>query len=97
MLLLAAAPLLIYPFILIANIMSFAGTPSSTPPPILATLTSMAFLWASTLYPLIYFPCLIAAIATARTNPSRSLQLAAAPLAYLGLCIMLFFLWMLTS
>ena len=98
LLIVGAVPLLIYPFILIANIMSFAGTPSSTPVPASQWIMSKAFLWSSTLYPVVYFGCLIAAIVCSRSGDSAmAFKLAAAPLAYLVLCVLLMFGWMMTG
>ncbi len=91
-------PLLIYPFILLANVMSLAGTQGSTPVPISQWLAAKAFLWSSTLYPLVYLACLIAAIACSRGGDGqKALMLSIAPLAYVGLCVALMFLWMLTG
>ena len=98
LLIVGALPLIIYPFILLANVMSFAGTPSSTPVPLMQKLISMAFLWASTLYPVVYIGCVIAAITYSRGgDPAMAFKLSAAPLAYLGLCVLLMFAWMMTG
>jgi len=98
LLIVGALPLLIYPVVLVANVMSFAGTPSSTPVPLMQKLASMAFLWASTLYPVVYIGCLIAAITYSRGgDPAMAFKLSAAPLAYLGLCVLLMFAWMMTG
>lgn len=98
LLIVGALPLLIYPFILLANIMSFAGTKSSTPVPLMQTVMSQAFLWSSTLYPVAYVACLIAAVTCSRSgNGAMALKLAAAPLLYLGLCVVLMIGWMMTG
>lgn len=98
LLIVGALPLLIYPFILLANVMSLAGTKSSTPVPMTQWLAAKAFLWSSTLYPVVYLGCLIVAITCARSGDgSKALLFAIAPLAYFGLCILLMFAWMLTS
>lgn len=98
LLIVGAAPLLIYPFILLANVMSLAGTKSSTPVPFLQNLAATSFLWVSTLYPVAYAICAIAAVACSRSgNGSMALTLSAAPLAYLGLCVLLFMGWIAAS
>lgn len=95
LLIVGGVPLLIYPFILLANVMSLAGTKSSTPVPLMQTLIANAFLWSSTLYPLVYIGCGIAAIVCASGGHSAAaFKLSVVPLLYVVLCVLLMFAWM---
>lgn len=84
-------PLLVYPFIFLAGIMSLAGHRSGTEPPILVAVSMLALL-SSILYPLVYVPCLIMVLARLRAGTKRIL-FSLAPLVYLVLVAMLFLLW----
>ena len=98
LLIVGALPLLIYPFILLANVMSLAATKTSTPVRPLQNLTSTAFLWSSTAYPIVFVVCLLAAIASSRSaHGTAALMFAIVPLAYLALCVLLFIGWIVTS
>jgi hypothetical protein len=98
LLIIGAVPLLVYPFILIANIMSFAGTQGSAPVSASQWIMSKAFLWSATLYPVVYIGCLISAIVYSRSGDgAMAFKLAAAPLAHGGLCVLLLFGWMMTG
>ena len=100
LLIIGAAPLLIYPFVLLANVMSLAATrvPSQPPVPLMQELTSRAFLWSSTLYPIAYIVCALAAFTAARgAHGAAAWTWAAAPLGYLVLCVLLMFAWMASS
>lgn len=100
LLVIGAAPLLIYPFVLLANVMSMAATrvPSQPPVPLMQSLTCNAFLWSSTLYPIVYGICAIAAIVSSRSGGlTMSWLLAAGPLAYLVLCVLLLAAWIVSS
>lgn len=98
LLIVSALPLLIYPFVLLANIMSLAAPRSSTPVPMMQWVMANAFLWSSTLYPIVYLACLIAAIVCAKQGDMpKAMVLSAASLAYVGLCIVLMIGWMMTG
>lgn len=61
-LVLAALPLPLYPFILLANVMSLAGEPPQPPRQIdlaqrIAGWGALYFLWGGVLYPLLYIYC----------------------------------------
>jgi hypothetical protein len=91
-------PLLIYPFILLANIMSLAATPSPKPVPILLWLFSKAFLWGSTLYPAVYVFCGILAIAKSQQRHYHwASTVALLPLLYLVLVLAAMAGWMATG
>ncbi len=100
LLMIGAAPLLIYPFVLLANVMSMAATrvPSQPAVPLLQSLTCNAFLWSSTLYPIVYALCAIAAVISSRSGGGTTVWvLAAGPLAYLVLCMLLLVAWIVSS
>src|SRR5260370_5094703 len=97
-LLVAGAPLLIYPFVLLANVMSLAGHPSSNPVPLGLLLTSQGFQWSLTLYPIVYVYCAKQAIACSQTDDSKSAtNLSVVPLLYLCLVAAFFGEWMIKS
>ena len=87
-------PLLIYPFILLANVMSFAGHKTGNEPAILVFVSS-AFLWASTLYPIPYvFFFLRAKSESKKRNGKKETVFALAPLVCLAILGMLMIAWM---
>ena len=82
-LILAALPLLIYPFILMANIMSLAGY-GSNDTPFLLNLFSKGFLLSSSAYPVVYvFSVIMYFYAKRRDNIKRVSIFAKLPLIYL--------------
>ena len=100
LLVIGAAPLLIYPFVLLANVMSMAATrvPSQPPVPLMQNLTCNAFLWSSTLYPIVYAVCALAAVMCSRSGGvTMAWVLAAGPVAYLVLCALLLAAWIVSS
>jgi len=97
-LILGGLPLMIYPFLLVANVMSLAGNPSSEPVSLVVQLASQGFLWGSTLYPLVYIPCaLIAVLCSFGESDHIAVRFAFMPILYLGAVIACFFLWLATS
>jgi hypothetical protein len=93
----AGAPLIIYPVVLVANIMSLGAEPPIQPPPLALRLTSQGFLWGSTVYPIIYLSCAVPAIIQRVAKPKLALNLAALPLLYLTILAALFCGWMITG
>jgi hypothetical protein len=93
----AAVPLLIYPFVLLANVMSLAGTRTGSEP-VGQVLVSYAFLFASTAYPLAYLLCLIFSIVAMKTGREQAgLYWSLGPFVYLLGLGLLFVLWMLVG
>lgn len=93
----AAVPLLIYPFVLLANVMSLAGTRSGSEP-MGQVLVSYAFLFTSTLYPLAYLICAILSVAAMKRGRERAgLYWGIGPIAYLLGIVLLAGLWMMVS
>jgi hypothetical protein len=89
-------PLLIYPALLIANIMSLAAKPAPNDhAPILLYLFANAFLWGSTLYPVVYVFSASTAIAVLKKgNPNKASLVALLPLLYLALVLAAMAGWM---
>jgi hypothetical protein len=97
----ARAPLLIYPAVLLANVMSCARHRPSEPVPSaqllapsaqLHALLELLFLRTSTLYPLVYVYCARQATACARKDdPKNAMRFSLVPLLYLCLVAVLFF------
>ncbi|MEO3946073.1 hypothetical protein [Gorillibacterium sp. CAU 1737] len=80
-------PLVIYPFILIANVMSLAAPTNGQGGMLL--FISRAFLILTTIYPISYFGCLILFYALKK----QTLLVAGIPYLHLTLIAILFFLW----
>lgn len=90
-LILGALPLLIYPFVALASIMSLAAqTTGSEPMPLL--LVARGFQITSLLYPAIYFSALIAALVLRKKKEPAS-RIASIPLWYLAFVVLLFAGW----
>src|SRR5688572_5907060 len=91
------APLIIYPVVLVAHIMSLGGEPPKHPAPLALRLSSQGFLWGSTVYPIVYFCCAVPAIYHRRAKPRFALNMATLPLLYLTVLAALFCGWMITG
>lgn len=78
-------PLVIYPFVLLANVMSFAGERSANTT-MFNTIISYIFIILSTLYP-------ISILISWKFNPSNKLIIALLPLFHLIMCGILFYIW----
>ena len=91
-----AIVLLAYPFCLLANVMSFAAVPAQGAAPKLALrLASGAFLWSSTLYPVVYL--LAAAVSLFLSSNDRAVaarRVAQVPLVYLLGVLLCFAAWL---
>jgi len=97
-LIVAGIPLCIYPFVLLANIMSIAGEPPRVPAPWYLWFTSQGFLWTSTLYPLIYLYCVVKVIDFWKeSNFDSAFRMSRIPLAYLGVVAGFFLGWLATG
>lgn len=92
LLVIGALPLLIYPFVALASLMSLLGYRSGDEP-FLVVIAAGAFLITSLLYPLVYVRCLRAAREVQSTDPEGAVKIAAIPLWTLGLIIVLFVVW----
>ncbi|MDO5610284.1 MAG: hypothetical protein Q4G62_05840 [Pseudomonadota bacterium] len=90
---LGSLPLLVYPFVLLAGVMSLAGHRSDDTPLLLIVIT-YAFLVSSIAYPAIYLWGLIMAVKNlGRGRSKAAVVMSAAPLWYLLAVIVLYFVW----
>jgi hypothetical protein len=91
MLVAGALPLLAYPMVLVAGVMSLAAERQGDEPALQMALMA-AFVLGTLAYPLVYAPCAAVAVATMRM-PNRGLPLgfSIAPLGYLLLLVTLAF------
>jgi hypothetical protein len=93
MLLLGALPLLVYPFVVLANVMSLAGERSGNEPPLLM-LVVYSFLLGSLAYPAVYVPCALLAVARVKKNDDNTaFWYVVGPLGYLLLLAGLLAIW----
>lgn len=93
LLLLGALPLLIYPFVLLANVMSLAGHWSGNEP-LGLVVTVYAFLIGSTAYPAVYIFHRVYANALLKQNKTEAaLRYSVGPLLYLALLAGFMMLW----
>jgi hypothetical protein len=91
MLTLGGIPLLAYPFVALASIMSLAAERTGKEP-LTLTLVATAAQLSSLLYPLAYLCCLVLAIRRLRNNEPAA-RISVTPLISLGFIIALFTLW----
>ncbi len=92
---LTSAFLLLYPFVLLANVMSYAGYANSATTSLGLSIAMSGFLWSSTLYPLPYLAALIVSIIyLKRKNDKKALQWQIGLLAYIGIIIGFMIAWM---
>ena len=86
-------PLLVYPFVLIANIMSFAaGDVQETP--LLLTIASKGFLYASTFYPI---SVLVALVFHFINKKGKLSYIPLLPYAHLMIIALLMVMWVAVS
>ena len=86
----SALPLLIYPAVLMASVMSLAGGVSGEEPAYLVAIV-YGFLIGSLLYPLVYIGSLIAYFIV--KDIERKALFVKIPFLYLAFCIILLILW----
>ncbi len=90
LLLLGAVPLLIYPFVLLAGVMSLAAGRTGNEP-VLLMVVGYSFLLGSIAYPAVYVICTVLAFVKESKNRTMPTYCAAAPLVYLLVIVALFF------
>lgn len=78
-------PLIIYPFVLLANVMSFAAENRATQPAALR-YTSLGFLIVSTLYP-------VSVVISWLFIKQNKLSITLIPIIHLILCFVCYYLW----
>lgn len=97
-LILGGLPLIIYPMLFIANMISFAAIVAEMKGggnlSVIPLIVTGSFLITSTAYPWVYVPCVRATIARMRKGEDvPAFQFSLAPLAYLVLVMLLLALW----
>ena len=70
LLLIGALPLLVYPFVLMANIMSLAAEGATDAEGTVA-FAAKCFFWLSTIYPAVYLPCCLLTFANRMSQEPR--------------------------
>jgi hypothetical protein len=93
-LIIGALPLLIYPPVFIAGIMSLAGQHTWNEP-IFLMLAAYGFLLTSLAYPLVYLICIFKTLR--QKNKDDAIRWSLTPLIYLLAVIALMFLWVFTG
>ena len=92
-LLIGGLPLLAYPAVFLAGVMSLAGESTGNESAVLV-IVARSFLIGSMAYPLIYVPCAIAAVSTAKEGvEDRALKISKVPLIFLAVLGILLFAW----
>jgi hypothetical protein len=90
---LGAAPLLIYPGILIAGVMSLAAENHGKVPAVLRWIAG-SFLFGSLAYPAVYLLCLLAFwVSRRRGSELWAGRFTMVPLGYLALLVMILMMW----
>ena len=93
LLVVGALPLLVYPPVLLANLMSLGGHRTGNESPGVSLVT-YSFLLGSTAYPAVYVFSLLLVIARIRENRAKAaLGYSIAPMFYFGLLVLLGMLW----
>jgi hypothetical protein len=90
---------LAYPFCLLANVMSFAAAPApgAAIEPML-NVTSRAFFWSSSLYPLVYLVAAgVSLLLSSNDRPHAAQRVANIPLLYLIGVVLCFLAWLAAS
>lgn len=92
LLIVGALPLLVYPAVFLASIMSLAGHKTGREPA-LQMLVARSFQISTLLYPVVYIVALIAALLLRNRAADLAGKVATLPLWYLGLIVLLFIAW----
>lgn len=93
LLLIGGLPLLAYPAVFLAGVMSLAGERTGNESAVLV-IVARSFLIGSMVYPLIYVPCAMAAVSMAKKGRAESaLKICKVPLVFLAALGVLFFTW----
>ncbi|CUV65739.1 membrane hypothetical protein [Sulfurovum sp. enrichment culture clone C5] len=91
-----ALPLVLYPFIAIASLMSLAS-PITGEEPILLVIVARAFQIASLMYPLVYFTSLARATSKRKEDEEIAIKIASIPLWFLMILGALLLLWIIVE
>jgi hypothetical protein len=94
LLIVGAVPLLVYPFAAMASLMSLAAHTSGKEP-VLMMIAARGFQISSLLDPLVYFGCLVAAVALkGKGRGAMAGKIASVPLFFLVLIAVFFVGWL---
>lgn len=90
--------LIVYPFCLIANVMSLAALPATAGIGLLPSLARKAFLWGSTIYPVLYlFAAGMSVFLSSNDRQMGTRRIAQAPLIYLAGLLLCFVIAIVTG
>ena len=95
-LVLGALPLLVYPGILVAGVMSLAGHRTGNEPALQMAI-AQTFLWGTIAYPLVYFPCLVFALVMRKRRERAALRASTIPFQFLALLAVSLGAWILVG
>jgi hypothetical protein len=93
----SAAPLALWPLVIIGNVMSLAGEPSRQPVAVWTMIAANGFLWGSTVYPLVYIAATALFLLTFRRYPAAASVISWATSAYAVGVFACFCLWVATG
>jgi hypothetical protein len=93
LLVIGALPLLIYPFVALASVMSLAGHTDGKEPGLLMAV-ARGFQITSLLYPVVYVGALVGAVSLRKTKEVIARRIATIPLWFLALTVALLMGWM---
>ncbi len=97
LLLLAGLPLVIYPVLLIANVMSLAGY-QSTSAGAMVTIVSLGFFFTSTIYPVVYITSIIGYFISSRKKSALwKRRFVIIPFVALAIQLVMLGLWVLVD
>ena len=88
-----AVPLLGYPFVALASLMSLAAHTTGKEPMLLLAV-SRSFQIASLIYPIVYLGCLVGVLLAQKKKEKLASKIALVPIWFLGFVCMLVVLWM---
>jgi hypothetical protein len=91
-LIIGALPLLIYPFVALASVMSLAGHTDGSEP-VLLMVMARGFQITSLFYPVVYLCSLVAAVSLRKQKEVAAVRIASIPLSFLALITLLFIGW----
>ena len=89
---LGALPLVIYPFVALASVMSLAGEDRGNAP-LLLVIVARTFQVSSLLYPVVYFGSRKAARQVMEYDEAKAIKIASIPLWYLGFVVLSLVAW----
>lgn len=93
LLVLSAIPLIVYPAVLLAGVMSIAGETTGNPSVALVVASKLSVI-GSLLYPGVFFGAVVGFVALEKMKKHKvQVFVSGIPLFYLGVVVLLFYLW----